>query len=124
MDLLDLFWNLRQQHQIGEVRTKASLAHSDAQAQESALADLTRRFERLALVTQALAELLAERAQVKEADLIAKVDEIDLRDGKRDGRVSLMPRSCPRCRREVAGHRTTCLYCGTPIDSTTPFDGL
>jgi len=124
MDLVDLFWNLRQQQQIGEAKAKSDLAHSDAQAHESALADLNRRFERLALVTQALAELLRERAHVSEADLTAKIDEIDMRDGKRDGRVSASGRSCPKCGREVAGLRTTCLYCGAPLGGSTPFDGL
>jgi hypothetical protein len=124
MDLVDLFWNLRQQQQIGEVKAKSDLAHSDAQVHGSALTDLNRRFERLALVTQALAELLRERAHVSEADLIAKIDEIDMRDGKRDGRVSTAPRSCQKCGREVAGLRTTCLYCGAPLGGATPFDGL
>jgi hypothetical protein len=124
MDLLDFFWNVRQQGQIGEVRAKTELAHSDARAQESALADLSRRFDRLALVTQALAELLSERARVSEADLVARIEEIDLRDGKRDGRVSAAPRACPECHREVAGHRTTCLYCGAVLEAATPFDGL
>jgi len=124
MDLVDLFWNLRQQQQIGEVKAKSDLAHSDAQSHESALADLSRRFERLALVTQALAELLFERAHVTEADLAAKIDEIDMRDGKRDGRASSPPRSCPKCGREVAGIRTTCLYCGAPLGGATPFGGL
>jgi len=124
MDFIDLFWNLRQQQQLGDVNAKAALARSDVQAQESALADLNRRFERLALITQAVAELLTERAHVGEADLAAKIDEIDMRDGVHDGRVSLAPRSCPKCGREIPGHRTTCLYCGGRPEVGRPFDGL
>jgi hypothetical protein len=123
MDLVDLFWNLRQQQQIGEANAKAALARSDVQTQDSAVADLNRRFERLALVTQALAELLSERAKVSQADLAAKIDEIDMRDGVRDGRVAAT-RSCPKCGRAIAGHRTTCLYCGATLDAAKPFDGL
>jgi hypothetical protein len=115
MDLLDLFWNLRQQQQIGAVRAKADSARADSEVHETALADLTQRFDRLALVTQALSELLFERAHVSEADLAAKIDEIDMRDGTRDGRVSAASQSCPKCHRQVAGHRTTCLYCGAPL---------
>lgn len=124
MDFIDLFWNLRQERQIGQATARAESARSDSQAQESSLVDLNRRFERLALVTQALAELLTERAHVSQADLVAKIDEIDMRDGVRDGRVSLMRRSCPKCGREVAGHRTTCLYCGASLDAASPFDGV
>jgi uncharacterized paraquat-inducible protein A len=123
MDLVDLFWNLRQQQQIGEVNAKAALARSDVQTQDSAVADLNRRFERLALVTQALAELLSERAKVSQADLAAKIDEIDMRDGVRDGRVAAT-RSCPKCHHSTAGHRTTCLNCGASLDAATPFDAL
>jgi hypothetical protein len=124
MDLVDLFWNLRQEQQIGQATARAEHAQSDARAHASSLEDLNRRFDRLALVTQALAELLTERAHVSNADLAAKIDEIDMRDGVRDGRVAPAPRSCPKCHREIAGHRTTCLYCGTPLDAATPFDGV
>ena len=124
MDLIDLFWNLRQQRQIGEATVQATRASSDSQVHESALADLNRRFDHLALITQALAELLSERAKVSQADLAAKIDEIDMRDGVRDGRAAPAPRSCPKCGRAIAGHRTTCLYCGATLDAAKPFDGL
>jgi hypothetical protein len=123
MSMLELFWNLRQQQQIGSATTTASLAASDGRAHEASLADLKSRFERLALVTQALAELLAERAHVSEADFLAKIDEVDMRDGVRDGRVTGDTRSCPKCGRPSPGHRTACLYCGAPLPAT-PFAGV
>jgi hypothetical protein len=121
MSLLELFWNLRQQQQIGSAITTANLAASGARLQEASLADVNDRLERLALVTQALSELLAERATVSEADLLAKIDEIDMRDGVRDGRVATSTRSCPKCGRPSPGQRTSCLYCGAPLGAAKPF---
>jgi hypothetical protein len=120
MSLLDLFWNIRQQQQISSATLTATVAASDARIHEASLADLNSRVERLALVTQALSELLTERASVSEADLLAKIDEIDMRDGVRDGRAPINPRSCPKCGRPNTGHRTACLYCGAPLGAQTP----
>jgi hypothetical protein len=123
MSLLQVFWNLRQQQQIGAATTNASLAADTARANDVSVADLTRRFDRLALVTQALAELLTERAHVSEADVLAKIDEIDMRDGVRDGRAT-GARTCPKCHRPCPGQHQTCLYCGAPLGSANPLAGL
>jgi hypothetical protein len=122
MSLFELFWNLRQQQQIGSATVTANLAASDAQAHESSLADLSNRFERLALVTNALWELLAERTHLSDEDLLAKIHEIDRR--VRDGSAAGSPRSCSKCGHASAGQRTTCLYCGAAVGTMKPFAGL
>jgi hypothetical protein len=124
MDLFDLFWNLRQQQQIGSITAKAALASADVRAQESSIANLSHRFERLTLVTQALFELLSERAHVTEADLMAKIGEIDRRDDARGDRVAGSTRTCPKCGHSWSGRRTTCLYCGATLNPGKPFDRL
>lgn len=124
MDLLDILWNIRQQQQIGGVTAKTAVAAAEARAQEATLADLSSPFERLALVTQALAELLFEHTPVTEADLLAKITAIDMRHGPRQGLTAVARRSCPSCGHEVAGHRTVCLYCGASLGPAKPFDGI
>ena len=124
MDLLDLFWNLRQQYQIGTVTAKASTISADARTHEASLADLNTRFERLALVTQSVWELLSERAHVTEAELVAKMHEVDARDGARAGRASGPSRPCPKCGHVVAASRSTCLYCGASLSLSAPFSGI
>ncbi len=124
MDMLDFFWNLRQQQQIGLVTAKAGLASADMRAQESSIAELNQRFERLALVTQAVFELLSERAHVTEFDLMTKIGEIDRRDAARSDRAHASTRACPKCGHSWSGHRTTCLYCGAALHPGKPFDGL
>jgi len=123
MDLVDLFWNLRQQGQIGGATTKATSAVSDAKVQEAMLADVTSRLERLTLVTQAMWELLSEHTNVIASDLLAKMKEVDMRDGTKDSRV-VADRLCQKCGHAVGGPRATCLYCGAPIDAANPFAGL
>jgi hypothetical protein len=123
MDVFDFVWNLRQQQQIDGVAAKASAANADSMVHEASLADLSSRFERLALVTQAVWELLSERAQVSPAELVAKINEVDARSGTRDGRLSAL-QTCQKCGHAVAASRRTCLYCGAPMGPSTPFSGL
>lgn len=124
MDLFDILWNIRQQQQIGGVTAKTAVVAADARVQETALADLSSRFERLALVTQALAEFLFERTQVTEPDLLAKIHAIEMRHGPRGGSTAVARRSCSSCGHEIAGHRTVCLYCGAALGPAKPFDGV
>lgn len=124
MDLIDILWNIRQQQQIGGVAAKTGVVAADARAHETALADLNNRFERLTILTEALAELLFERTQATEADLLAKMRAIDMRHAAQGADAGRAHRSCPSCGHEVGGHRTTCLYCGAPLAAATPFDGV
>ncbi len=73
--------------------------------------------ERLLLITQALWEMLKEQHGYTDTDLIKRVAEIDLRDGKLDGRVAPQggPKGCPHCGRTLLGNRPVCLYCGKPV---------
>jgi hypothetical protein len=69
------------------------------------------KLERLTLVCAAMWELLRDRSSIPDEDLLAKIREIDLRDGVLDGQRSLDPLGCPRCGRANNRRRQTCLYC-------------
>jgi len=78
------------------------------------LAALEQKFDRIALMTIALTEIVQERLGIESKEVEAKLREIDERDGKLDGRLS-PPKSlktCPVCSRINGGTRTNCLYCG------------
>ena len=47
--------------------------------------------------------------------LEAKIQELHLRDGKLDGKLTLNPVNCTECGRKLHERRKTCLYCGTPV---------
>ncbi len=89
-------------------------------AQESGLSaeKANRNIERLYMVVQAMWELLAEKTGLTHADLDAKVKEIDLRDGRLDGKDSTqtIPCVCKQCGRTILSGLTSCTWCGAIID--------
>ena len=78
--------------------------------------DLEHEVQRLMLMNQALWELLRERLQLSEADLLRKSEEIDLRDGVKDGAITITPLKCPRCGRVSSSRYWKCLYCGQEFE--------
>ena len=101
------------------------IAQVDAQhtrdvARESAMSsDKTRKnTERLYLVVQAMWELLKEKAGLTDADLDAKVQEIDMRDGRLDGQDSTQtaPLTCRQCGRTILSGQAQCSWCGTQAE--------
>jgi len=101
------------------------IAQVDAQsardvARESALSadKVKKNTERLYMVTQAMWELMSERLGLTDADLNAKVREIDLRDGRLDGQDATQTRMriCGKCGRNILVGQQQCSWCGTPLD--------
>ena len=80
------------------------------------------RLDRLPLISMAMWELVRERAELSEEDLMTKVQEIDLRDGQADGKVTPQVKHCPQCDRVMSPRHQRCLYCGGSIESDTAFD--
>jgi len=74
--------------------------------------DLEHQIARINLLNQALWELLRERAKMTDNDLLAKIKEVDLRDGVEDGRMTVTPLECPSCGRVSSSKHWKCLYCG------------
>lgn len=86
--------------QLGPAGRSAELVHLHTQV------------DRLHLMQLAMIELVLERMNVSEAQFLAKVEELDRRDGRPDGRLTLSPAGCPRCDRLNHAQRTACVYCG------------
>ena len=63
----------------------------------------------------ALWELLRDDGVFDEERLLEKIQEVDLRDGRADGRLGPTPVSCPHCGRKSKSGRAQCMYCGTPL---------
>jgi hypothetical protein len=74
-----------------------------------------RRTDRLSLVCQALWELLRERTDLTENDLITRMQQIDMRDGVADGRMTPVAVECPSCGRRSNSRREECVYCGARL---------
>lgn len=78
----------------------------------SRVKELDDKVGRLALLNQALWELLKTRLQCTDQDLENLAREIDLRDGMEDGKISAIAVTCPSCRRINNSRHAKCLYCG------------
>lgn len=113
--MFGLIWDLIQQHRIDTLQNEADHARASSASAESRVAQLEQTVESLTLMTMALAELLAEKGIVQSSELEARVREVDLSDGRLDGKVKLDPKPCPRCKRIVAARRARCLYCGASM---------
>jgi ribosomal protein L32 len=98
---------------------KQSAMRASSQADRAMERSLEAEFEveRLRLVTQAMWEFLKDQTDVTDSDLEARIQEIDLRDGKNDGKLDRQIAVCGQCHRKtgVRAHRL-CFYCGSKLD--------
>src|SRR5688572_30166885 len=92
-------WDVYQQGQIANTTDVAQAAKRDAVHADVRLHHEVQRLESkidgLALICQALVEILRDRGGVSEADIEAKMKEIDEHDGRSDGRIGGKPTQCP-----------------------------
>lgn len=122
---MSFLWDLLQNPRIENAAAKADLAESTARRTESKadrqlhqIHDLELQVDRLSLVVMGLCELLIESQVISREELQATIDEIDVRDGVKDGRVRASHPTCPDCGRPNHRQRTYCLYCGAALPST------
>jgi len=73
------------------------------------------RLDRALLACEAMWTLLRDKLGVTDQELIERINDIDLSDGKLDGKVRKTPVACPKCRRTIAPRFNQCMYCGQPI---------
>ncbi|MBI3117690.1 MAG: hypothetical protein HYZ00_03325 [Candidatus Hydrogenedentes bacterium] len=86
---------------------------SQAQAEtKSEVNELQRQVERLALLNQAMWEVLRDRLGLSDADLEAMAHAVDMRDGTADDRMTAQAVRCPSCSRVNNSRHAKCLYCG------------
>ena len=123
--MIDL-WDVYQQGQIDAASANADAARDTAiSAEERARREVARleaKVDGLALVSQALWELVRERTSLTDADIRAKVSEIDERDGRVDGRLLGTPSNCEGCGRTVHTRQAACMYCGTAVHRKHVFE--
>jgi hypothetical protein len=113
-EISDLLWS-RSHHRDRFAAVAARSANELASGQEH----LEKRIEMLTLVSRALWELIEKKTGLEERDLIAKVAEIDLRDGQLDHRLRSPIFACPNCGGKVNTRTRMCVYCGFrdfPVD--------
>ena len=103
------------QFRASDAEALARRAEQDGKHSERRILALEQQTERLSLAVMALAEILRDEFHVTEETIEAKLQEIDLRDGKLDGKVSPRAKQCPTCHRVNNRNRATCMYCSTQL---------
>ena len=110
MDLFDIFQQYKNQRNHREALDRASRAKSKAFNNEVDINTLDEKIDHLSMLVMAMGELLEDVGINKEM-IVSKVEEIDLRDGKLDGKL-VTTKHCPSCKRTVSARHIRCLYCG------------
>ena len=79
--------------------------------------------EKLFMITEALWEILKHQHGYTDDQLGQMIQDIDLRDGKLDGKVAKSSErpTCTQCGRTIIKKQAKCLYCGEPAPQQ-PFE--
>jgi hypothetical protein len=85
------------------------------------VAVLRQRLDRLEMITEALWSVIKSRTDASEAEALRLVEEIDMRDGKLNGRTVSVPHNCAKCSRVVSSATGICPYCGAQNFRTSVF---
>jgi uncharacterized protein with PIN domain len=119
--MIDFMWNVHQEGRISEAQSDASRAKDEVTTYKKQIRDLEFSLNRMALVSQAVWEVVSARLGIPESELLARISEIDMRDGLADGRMSAQVSNCSDCGRPVNTKRSRCIYCGTTIEKPHVF---
>lgn len=115
-----MFWELYQHHRIGQAQSSADSAAHRAGDNRERIREFEDRIDRLTLVNMAMWELLSEKLGVSRDELEQKIHDIDLSDGRLDGKVRVPTQQCPSCDRTLSKRHAKCMYCGQDSGSHRP----
>jgi hypothetical protein len=90
-------------------------AHGAARKAGSQVKELESRLDRALLACEAMWTLVRDKLGVTDGELFDRINEIDLSDGKLDGKVRKTAVSCPSCGRTIASRHARCMYCGQAV---------
>ena len=85
------------------------------------IGDLQAQVDRLLLITESMWFVLKDRLQLDDAALMDMMKQVDMRDGKLDGRVATAPETCPVCNHTISVRTGQCFYCGAHPARKSPF---
>lgn len=120
--MTNFLWDLYQHHQIQEARADArnAIEASNYRA-ETELQRLRDRIDTLTLTNLAMWSVLRDKLGLTDDELEKRVRELDLADGVADGKLTVGPWPCPKCKRPNSPKHINCLYCGFKRADSNPF---
>lgn len=96
---------------VGDV-AEAKGAAREARTQQ---VEVEARLDRTLLAFEAMWTLLRDKLDLTDQELVQRINELDLSDGKLDGKVRKSPVSCPSCGRTLSRRFPKCMYCGQAV---------
>jgi hypothetical protein len=129
------FFDIASNLMSGALSAKVTVGRSVAMAEggvsamprESRPENTTRtdeRLDQLLLVCTAMWQLIKEKTNLTEEDLVNRIAILDAQDGVADGKLNARPQPCPKCRRTLCVKRDRCLYCGFQLPTENVFKSL
>ena len=113
---MSMFWAMNRVGSSMYAAAEAGAASRDAAKANTKAAEVEAKCDRALLVCEALWTILRDKLGVPEQELVARVNDIDLSDGRLDGKVKKVNAvSCPSCGRTIARRFPKCIYCGQPV---------
>lgn len=122
--MFDLFWDIRQSADIASAQRAVARSEGNVERLRTDVQFLEDRIDRLTMIAAAMWTLLQKQAGLREEELAARVQEIDLSDGRLDGKVRRNVSACAACKRPIAPRHMRCIYCGQPTRNVQPFDAV
>jgi hypothetical protein len=108
---MSVFWTMQSVMENQAEMGAAAAGRTAARRTE----ELDDRLDRTLLACEAMWSILREKLGVTDVDLVERFNQLDLTDGKLDGKVRKAPVSCPKCGRAMSRRLTKCMYCGQPV---------
>lgn len=94
---------------------EAARATGDARRARTDVNDLEARLDKALLACEAMWTIMRDKFGLDDAQLVERINDIDLSDGELDGKVRKPVVACPKCGRKISQRFPTCMYCGQPI---------
>ena len=106
----------------GNSRVYGANEHRVRSVAEETVTPIEQRVQSLELACAGMWEILRDKLGVTEDELVAKIQEIDARDGRVDGKMSgAVGAKCNSCGRQLLSRRSDhCNWCGNSLPAA-PF---
>jgi hypothetical protein len=89
--------------------------------QRSEMQSLEDEIARLRVITEAMWELMSEVTGLTVEQLGIRIYEVDMDDGRADGRKTHPMVDCMKCQAKIDQSDKNCTYCGEPAPARSPF---
>lgn len=112
---MSFFWHLHTHHAASQASAAANRAGREARSAKSGIDDVETRLDRALMACEAMWTIMRDKLDLTDTQLLDRINEIDLSDGKLDGKVRKVAFACPSCGRTIARRMSKCMYCNQVV---------